>query len=101
MLERRRQLALWTRSAFWFCSLCVALVIVQMGEEQERDDVRFELDQDDGIFNSSFANELDSGPVSPDVLREAVVMIESGLKAFESRSNQDWNATNSRFKRKA
>ena len=97
MLERRRQLALWSRTAFWFVTLCVAVVLIQLGEEQSTD--RFELDQNDGIFNSSFENELESGPVSPVFLRQAVNIIQGGLKALEARTNTQWNSTTSRLER--
>ena len=97
MVERRRQLALWSRTAFWFVVLCVAVVVIPFEEEQEQGRQRFELDQNDGIFNASFENQLESGPVSPVFLREAVMMVQSGLKTLKSRTNTQWNATTSRF----
>ena len=85
------------RTAFWFVVLCVAVVVIPFEEEQEQGRQRFELDQNDGIFNASFENQLESGPVSPVFLREAVMMVQSGLKTLKSRTNTQWNATTSRF----
>jgi hypothetical protein len=96
MADSRRQLALWSRTAFWFVVLCSAIVIVQFGAEEEEGSERFELDQADGVFNASFQNQLESGPVSPAFLRQAILMVEHGLKNFEARTKNEWNDTTSR-----
>ncbi len=99
MVERdRRQLVLWTRTAFWFVALCAALVVVQFGEEGESVGKTFELeDESDEIFNSTLENELQGqGTLSPEVLREAVFVIEAHLKGLESKSHRQWNTTTSR-----
>ena len=71
-------------------------MIVQFGAEEEDRSERFELDATDGIFNATFENQLESGPVSPVFLRQAVMMVENGLKTFESRTKHQWNDTTSR-----
>jgi hypothetical protein len=99
MVERdRRQLVLWTRTAFWFVALCAALVVVQFGEEGESVGKTFELeDEGEEIFNNTLENELEGqGTVSPDVLREAVFVLEARLKGLESKSHRQWNTTTSR-----
>jgi hypothetical protein len=104
MVERdRRHLVLWSRTAFWFVALCVTLVVVQFGEEGESVGKTFELEEEsDDIFNSTLEKELEgSGTLSPDVLREAVLAIQTRLKGLESKSNKQWNTTTNRFSLKA
>ena len=99
MVDRdRRHLVLWSRTALWFVALCVTLVVVQFGEEGESVGKTFELEEEsDDIFNSTLENELEgSGTLSPDVLREAVLAIETRLKGLESKSKKQWNTTTSR-----
>lgn len=100
MVERdRRHLVLWTRTAFWFIALCVALVVVQFGEEGESVGRTFELEEDsDEVFNNTLENELEGqGTLSPEVLREAVLAIQTRLKDLQSKSNKEWNTTTNRF----
>lgn len=106
MQERDRRARLQTlgsRAAFWFIALCVSVALIQFNESDRNAERILELEEDplsdessDEIFNSSFEAELGGKPVTPNLLRDAIIAIKDGLVLYEAKSKRRWNATTSR-----
>mmetsp|Transcript_45039 Transcript_45039/g.119788 ORF Transcript_45039/g.119788 Transcript_45039/m.119788 type:complete len:231 (-) Transcript_45039:42-734(-) len=97
VFRREKRLTILFRVAFWSVALTVAVALVLFNAGNDQDGRAVSLDEvvpSEEIFNESFVKELGGGnAISPQVLSDAIVQIESGLKRMEARSKHRWNAT--------